>query len=119
VSQGWFPDLVEEFSWKCMAGRPPQGQLAMNFGQTDLVKLVHFLLLSWNYSHQALVDLVPKWGQSAKVGPTGHFLGPLGRGFILCGLPGQWTPVVIGILIIFTFRSLEKFKIAFHVRKIK
>jgi hypothetical protein len=47
VSQEQFPDLVEEFAWKCMAGRPPHGGPARNFGQTDLVKLVpHCRLLS-------------------------------------------------------------------------
>jgi hypothetical protein len=51
VSQGWFPDLAEEFPWKCTAVQPPHDLLTMNFCQTDFVKSVHSLAPSSNCSN--------------------------------------------------------------------
>jgi hypothetical protein len=91
----------------------------MNFGQTNIVKSVHPLPPSSKRTHQGPIELVLKWGRKSKVGSISHLLGPLGQGLVLCGLPGQWTPVVTHMLMNFHFRSLEKLQIVLQVPEIK
>jgi hypothetical protein len=63
VSQGWFIGLAAMFPWQRTAERTPRGWLAMNFVQTDIVKLVRPLSPSSKRKRQAPAKLVPKWGR--------------------------------------------------------